>query len=83
MIDQFRVSYGCCSVVAGQLLDLRPIRQEPRLEVELCRVRVKSWFIGHPMPHLGLSVRRISKDRRNLSSVNIGQGDHMVRWISP
>ena len=72
MIDQFGVSSGRCSVMTCQLLDLRPVWQEPRFEVELRRVRVKSWFIAHPMPHLGFSVHRIGKVGRNLPGVNIG-----------
>jgi len=61
MIDRLRRSRWRISVVASDLLNLTPIRQEPSLEIMLRNVGMKTVILANPYAHFGFSISGVQE----------------------
>ena len=79
MIDGLRLSLRGGFVVKRQLLDRRPVGQQPGLEVMLCRVWMEPRLVPDPLTHLGLGVCGIVEVGRLGPRVDVRQSDDVIR----
>ena len=83
MVNPLRVSRRRCAIVTGKPLNVRPVRNQPRLKIVQCNMRMKSRFRADPRAHLKFGIHSVSEHWRVRSRINIRKGDYMVGWALP